>query len=540
MKHYFFFTAIIFLAVLGCIFLIEKTDLLGLRKIDIAAEVREVNDTSTLVWERLPYPCYYRIDTYIKTTGTITGESIYEHVKTEFTTTPSCPISSAPIPFYYRITAYGMFGAVTAPSTAIAAPYFMAKSPIPISHYTEDHPASLMPFLLWHSMPNAVLYEVEILSAPPAQEGGTALSPQNHLTSTRSVFTNGWQADLRAYRSYKKLYWRVRSLGLKHEPLGEFSEAQPLYLDESAEIPNHPIPNTFDQVTNFRQPLYPVYQWIPLNGVTRYEVELLTEPPAQPNGTLADPQRAWAQTINDTNSIYDEYARPYAGVYYWRVRGIDNENTTVGTWSDLASFTVDSLDDRHVYAVALGDSITHGGGAISSSPAFLEYSYTTYLTFDCINLGRSGDTAHSTLERFEQDVVPLHPANVLIMTGSNSLRAIGVTAQDIIDDLDELQKKCLAHNMRPIFLTLLPLNPERITLAFHSETDRSWYWKLQVVNTWIRTQAFYVDIEPYFYDTQKHILNPLLSTDGLHPDIDGKRMMAEAINEHRELFRDPP
>lgn len=540
MKHYFFFTAIIFLAVLGCIFLIEKTDLLGLRKIDIAAEVREVNDTSTLVWERLPYPCYYRIDTYIKTTGTITGESIYEHVKTEFTTTPSCPVSSAPIPFYYRITAYGMFGAVTAPSTAIAAPYFMAKSPISISHYTEDHPASLMPFLLWHSMPNAVLYEVEILSAPPAQEGGTALSPQNHLTSTRSVFTNGWQADLRAYRSYKKLYWRVRALGLKHEPLGEFSEAQPLYLDESAEIPNHPIPNTFDQVTNFRQPLYPVYQWIPLNGVTRYEVELLTEPPAQPNGTLADPQRAWAQTINDTNSIYDEYARPYAGVYYWRVRGIDNENTTVGTWSDLASFTVDSLDDRHVYAVALGDSITHGGGAISSSPAFLEYSYTTYLTFDCINLGRSGDTAHSTLERFEQDVVPLHPANVLIMTGSNSLRAIGVTAQDIIDDLDELQKKCLAHNMRPIFLTLLPLNPERITLAFHSETDRSWYWKLQVVNTWIRTQAFYVDIEPYFYDTQKHILNPLLSTDGLHPDIDGKRMMAEAINEHRELFRDPP
>ena len=540
MKHYFFFTAIIFLAVLGCIFLIEKTDLLALRKIDIAAEVREVNDTSTLVWERLPYPCYYRIDTYIKTTGTITGESIYEHVKTEFTTTPSCPISSAPIPFYYRITAYGMFGAVTAPSTAIAAPYFMAKSPISISHYTEDHPASLMPFLLWHSMPNAVLYEVEILSAPPAQEGGTALSPQNHLTSTRSVFTNGWQADLRAYRSYKKLYWRVRALGLKHEPLGEFSEAQPLYLDESAEIPNHPIPNTFDQVTNFRQPLYPVYQWIPLNGVTRYEVELLTEPPAQPNGTLADPQRAWAQTINDTNSIYDEYARPYAGVYYWRVRGIDNENTTVGTWSDLASFTVDSLDDRHVYAVALGDSITHGGGAISSSPAFLEYSYTTYLTFDCINLGRSGDTAHSTLERFEQDVVPLHPANVLIMTGSNSLRAIGVTAQDIIDDLDELQKKCLAHNMRPIFLTLLPLNPERITLAFHSETDRSWYWKLQVVNTWIRTQAFYVDIEPYFYDTQKHILNPLLSTDGLHPDIDGKRMMAEAINEHRELFRDPP
>ena len=384
MKHYFFFTAIIFLAVLGCIFAIEKTDLLNLRKIDITAEIHENGGSSVLVWERLPYPCYYRIDTYIKTTGTVTEESIYEHVKTEFTTTPSYAVSSAPIPFYYRITAYGMFGAVTTPSTPIATPYFMAKAPISISHYTEDHPASLMPFLVWHNLPNAVLYEVEILSAPPAQEGGTELSPTNHIMSTRSIFTNGWQADLRPYGAYEKLFWRVR--------------------------------------------------------------------------------------------------------------GLDPQGNTVGTWSDIASFTVDTPTEKRIYAAALGDSITHGGGAISSSPAFLEYSYTTYLPFDCINLGRSGDTSHTTLERFDQDVLPLHPVNLLILTGSNSLRATGVTAQDIIDDLDELQKKCLSHNIRPIFLTLLPLNPDRISLAFHSETDLSWRWKMIVVNTWIRSQEFYVDI----------------------------------------------
>jgi len=539
MKHYFFFTGIIFLAVLGCIFLIEKMDVLHLKQTDIAAEVLEADGTSTLVWERLPYPCYYRIDTYIKTTGAIAKESIYEHVKTEFSTTPFCKVSSAPIPFYYRITAYGMFGAVTAPSTPIAAPYFMAKAPIPIFHYTEDHPASLKPFLLWHSIPNAVLYEVELLSAPPAQEGGTMPSPTNHLTSTRSIFTNGWQADLRAYQNYEKIYWRVRALGLKLEPIGEFSPAEELYLDKSAEVPNRPIPNTYDQVMNFHQPIYPVYQWIPLNGVTRYEVELLTEPPAQEHGTEPDPNRAWAQTITAANAVYDEYARPYAGTYYWRVRGLDEEDNIIGTWSDLTSFTVDAVNDR-IYAAALGDSITHGGGAISSSPAFLEYSYTTYLPFECLNLGRSGDTAHTTLERFEQDVLPLHPVNLLILTGSNSLRAYGVTAQDIIDDLDELQKKCLNHGIRPIFLTLLPINPEHISLAFHTETDPSWKWKMMAVNTWIRTQEFYVDMEPYFYDKEQRILDPLLSTDGLHPDINGKRMMAEIINEHRELFRELP
>ena len=319
MKHYFFFTAIIFLAVLGCIFTVEKTDLLNLRKIDITAEVHESGGNSTLIWERLPYPCYYRIDTYIKTTGTVTGEPIYEHVKSEFTTMPSCTVSSAPIPFYYRITAYGMFGAVTPPSSPIPTPYFMTKSPIPISHYTEEQPASLMPFLVWHSIPNAVLYEVEILSAPPSKEGGTELSPTNHLTSTQNIFTNGWQADLRPYETHEKLYWRVRALGLKHEPIGEFSVAEPLYLDKSAEFPNRPIPNTYDLVLNFHQPIYPVYQWIPLNGVTHYEVELLTEPPTQKHGTKPDPKRVWAQTISATNAIYDEYARPYAGKYYWRL-----------------------------------------------------------------------------------------------------------------------------------------------------------------------------------------------------------------------------
>ena len=540
MKHYFFFTGIIFLAVLGCIFSIERMDLLNLRQIDVTAQVQETDGNATLLWERLPYPCYYRVDTYLKTTGTVSDESIYEHVKTEFTTSPSCPISSAPIPFYYRITAYGMFGAVTAPSSPIPTPYFMAKSPISIYHSTKEHPASLKPFLVWHSIPHAVLYEVEILSAPPSKESGTELSPTNHLMSTRNIFTNGWQADLRAYSSYEKLYWRVRALGLEHEPIGEFSIAEPLYLDKSAEFPNRPIPNTYDQVMNFHQPIYPVYQWIPLNGVTHYEVELLTDPPAQEHGILPDPNRAWAQMITATNAIYDEYARPYAGKYYWRVRGLDTQGNTVGTWSDLASFTVDAPPKNRLYAAALGDSITHGGGAISSSPAFLEYSYTTYLPFTCLNLGRSGDTAHTTLERFEQDVLPLHPENLLILTGSNSLRATGITAQDIIDDLDELQKKCLAHDIRPIFLTLLPLNPERISLAFHSETDLSWKWKLTAVNMWIRSQDFYIDIEPYFYDVQKQILDPRLSTDGLHPDIDGKRMMAEIINQHRDVFQELP
>lgn len=532
MKHYIFFTAIIFLVSMMCIFFVEKKDVLGLKQIDIATSIREEHGESILTWERIPYPCYYRVDTYIKMTGNISDETVYQRVKTEFTTAPSYHITSAPIPLYYRITAYGMFGAVTSPSTPKSNPYFEAVSPGHISKYTKSSPASLMPFLIWHGIANAVLYEVEFLSAPPEKEGGITLSKTNHLSSTQGVFTNGMQADLRRFQSYDTIYWRVRALGLKHEPIGEFSTAEPIVLNREKEVPNRPIPNTFDQVMNFRQPLYPVYQWIPLHGITRYEVELLTTPPVNDHGTEPDPGRVWSEETVSANAVYDEYPRPYAGIYYWRVRGLDAQNKTVGTWSDVASFTVESPHNHRLYAAALGDSITHGGGAISNSPAFLEYSYTTYLPFECSNLGRSGDTAHTTLERFEQDVLPANPKNLLILTGSNSLRADATTARDIIQDLDAIQRKCIAHDIRPVFLTLLPLNPERITLAFRSETDPLWHWKLNAVNTWIRAQKYYIDMEPFFYDTSGHILNPLLSTDGLHPDIDGKRMMAEVILQH--------
>lgn len=63
---------------------------------------------------------------------------------------------------------------------------------------------------------------------------------------------------------------------------------------------------------------------------------------------------------------------------------------------------------------------------------------------------------------------------------------------------------------------------------------------MTAVNMWIRSQDFYIDIEPYFYDAQKQILDTRLSTDGLHPDIDGKRMMAEIINQHRDVFQELP
>jgi len=174
-----------------------------------------------------------------------------------------------------------------------------------------------------------------------------------------------------------------------------------------------------------------------------------------------------------------------------------------------------------------GDSITHGGGGISYSPSNWEYDYQHYLDFPTINLGRSGDTSQTMVDRFEQDVLPFHPRYLIIMGGTNSLRG-GVPAAEVIANLQTLKEKCLENHIRPVFLTLPPINPANIKRAFNESTVSDWQEQIQLVNEFILTQV-YIDITRDM-SCPNGILPEKLAVDGLHLDIDGKKIMADAIN----------
>lgn len=538
MKKFFLFTIILLSFTVFSLYMAEKTDIIGLRGMTLTTSFDENDGRMVLSWDPLPYPCIYRVETYSRTTGLVEGEPEEHFLASATTMNASYEVPRSGIATFYRVTAYGIFGQLTEPSTPIENPIYTREplTPSTIYHYTEENPASLRPFLVWHSIPNAVCYELELLSGLPEQENGTTLDKKNHLDSTQMIFTNGYQVDLSAYAKRKFIYYRVRALDIHHQPIGEFSQAEPLYIDAALPPPNRPLLNEFDQMPDFTMPIYPVYQWIPLNGVTRYEVELLINPPAEEHGTQPDSTRVWQMTVDPGAACYDEYARRYAGDYYWRVRAVDKQGNTIGTWSDTAHFVVKQQPERVPVAV-LGDSITHGGGAVSNSPAALEYSYTTYMDFPCLNLGRSGDTSHTTLERFDQDVLPFSPLNLLILTGTNSLRSAAISSEDVIRDLSALQQKCRKNNIRPIFMTLMPISPKNIAFAFQSATDPRWAQKMQRINAWIRDQDYYIDLEPYFYDTAHRELATELSVDGLHPDVRGKMLMGEIINMNRAVFQ---
>lgn len=397
-----------------------------------------------------------------------------------------------------------------------------AGKPLATVHFTRQNPASQKPILRWSKVTGAVAYELELLAKPPESSDGP--SPHSTLLlSTKKIFVNGFNPDLSAFKG-DSLYWRVRGLDIEGNPLSPFSDLEEMVMDRNLNAPIKPIPTSVFNQSKGSTLLYPVYAWIPVAGAEKYEVEILDAPPENPNGVAPSIHRIDVAQAAGFD-YYDENPRISEKPFYWRVRGIDHAGNPVGVYSDAGKFTVNPA--KHRVVATFGDSITHGGGGVSYPPSDWEYSYQHYLSFPSVNLGRSGDTSQTTLERFEQDVLPFHPQYLIIMTGSNSIRG-GVAAEDVIEDLKALKEKCLANNIRPVFLTLPPINPQNIQKIFNEATALDWQEQRRWVNDYIRTQV-HIDVASEM-EYADGILPTKMAVDGLHLDIEGKKKIAAAVN----------
>ena len=400
-----------------------------------------------------------------------------------------------------------------------------ADKAIPTVHFNKNNPASVKPVLTWTSVKGAVAYELEL--SDTSSENSQEFTPTStYFYSTKEVYVNGFNADLSQYSPGKYFYWHVRGLDIEGNPLSDFSDAEKVYIDYNQEVVSKPIPtSTFNQ-GNGTILLYPVYDWILVNQAKKYEIEILDDLPENPNGIEPSIHRI-DTAISTGGEYYDETPRISENPFYWRVRGLDNNDNPIGVYSDAKEFVVNPKE--RITVGTFGDSITHGGGGISYSPSNWEYSYQYYLDFPSINLGKSGDTSQTMVARFEDDVLPFHPQYLIILAGTNSLRG-GTPASDVIANLKTIKEKCLSNNIRPVFLTLPPINPDNIKRAFDEDTAPDWQKQINTVNKFIRTQI-HIDIAPLLKD-ENGILPTEFGLDGLHLDIDGKKIMADTINEN--------
>lgn len=392
--------------------------------------------------------------------------------------------------------------------------------PVIIAHYTADDPASSRPVLRWSRIDGAVMYDVQVVK----RHGGGPSPCYEPVMAVQRVYSTACELLLPAGCREPVLYWRVKPLNLRGQAIGPFSELEPLPVDWQKQDVVKPVPlSTYNQGQG-QTLLYPVYDWIAMPDADHYEVEILDAPPENPNGTAPSAHRIAVYTTPIAHQ-YDSQARMSAQPFYWRVRAVRSDGSPLGVYSDASSYTTDP--GRPCAAAIYGDSISHGGGSVSYSPADWEFSYGHYLAFPTVNLSFSGDTSRTAVERFDKDVAPFRPPYLLILMGTNSLRA-GVEPADVIADMEQVKAKCLAYGIRPVFLTLPPLNPDNIRAAFGQDTVRSWREAIAAVNSYVKTQV-HVDITPGMAD-ERGELREDLAVDGLHLDPPGKRLMAEAIN----------
>lgn len=373
--------------------------------------------------------------------------------------------------------------------------------------------------LTWPQNLNAVRSEVEIFKEIPKDlRADTPIA--NAIYRNTQVYTNSLMLDMRQWQAEKPLFYRVRAYDLDGHPIGPYSQPADVESALFKTERNAPIPHDPYGKGNGSVLLYPVYAYTGNPNAASYEIEVTSKYPENLHGFSPSVHRIYANTTELTD-LYDD--APRTGTYYWRVRGMDSAGKPVGEWS-LPQEIKNPV--KHWKVAVYGDSISHGGGHLSFGPADLAYSYESYLDFPSINLSQSGDTSEAMVMRFEKDVLPFSPEYLLILGGTNSLRA-GVPAADVISDLKEIQRKCREHGITPILMTLPPINPENIQKAFHEPTYEGWKASFDEVNAFIRGEV-HIDTAAPFEEMDE--LPTWLALDGIHGDWNMKRMMAEVIN----------
>lgn len=194
-----------------------------------------------------------------------------------------------------------------------------------------------------------------------------------------------------------------------------------------------------------------------------------------------------------------------------------------------------TLQQQGIVIVAMGDSTTAGTPAHKSPREYppdgqgdptSQYAYWLMKArpaWKVINQGINGQRSDEIRARFETDVVEKRPAVVVIIAGVNDVYQ-GRDARHVEEQLAAMYARAKQAGIKVVAGTILPYNT-----ATPDQNAR-----MHAINEWIRTQAAH-DPAFRYVDTRTAVAAPgqadrlAASPDGLHPDADGYRRMADAI-----------
>ena len=143
-----------------------------------------------------------------------------------------------------------------------------------------------------------------------------------------------------------------------------------------------------------------------------------------------------------------------------------------------------------------------------------------------VGRGISGQTTPQMLVRFRQDVVALKPAAVVILAGTNDIAGnTGPSTLEMIEDnLQSMTEIAKANGIRVVLSSVLPVFEYPWRKGLEPAP------KIVALNAWLkdyasRAGAVYLDYHSAMADARQG-LPPALSSDGVHPNEAGYRIMA--------------
>ena len=203
-------------------------------------------------------------------------------------------------------------------------------------------------------------------------------------------------------------------------------------------------------------------------------------------------------------------------------------------WALIISAMTLQSGDR-VRIVAMGDSTTAGTPGFESpreappkgrGDETSQYAYwlmKAHPEWEVINQGVNAQRSDVIAGRFEEDVIALKPAVVVIIAGVNDVYQ-GRPAKHVKDQLAAMYKRAQKAGVTVIAGSIIPYNS-----ATPDQNAR-----MHEINDWIRAQA-QADPRMLFVDTRAAVTAPgqpdtlISSPDGLHPDAAGYKRMADAL-----------
>jgi lysophospholipase L1-like esterase len=186
--------------------------------------------------------------------------------------------------------------------------------------------------------------------------------------------------------------------------------------------------------------------------------------------------------------------------------------------------------------VCLGDSTT-AGTPLFKSPAeappsgegdersqFAYWLQRAHPEWRVVNRGVNGERSDQIAARFDRDVLAHHPRAVVIIAGVNDVYQ-GRGVDHVTAQLAAMYERAALAGIPVVAGSIVPYNT-----ATPDQNAR-----MHAINAWIRDAAA-GRAGLQFVDTRAAVADPAdgdrleSSPDGLHPDIDGYRRMAEALS----------